>query len=83
MVIAFIIGVLVAGIALGVFNILSNTQVTIGNSTQPLVPQQLAQLGGATAMTLMQIVVIVALVMILVPVLVWLMRTLGSTGRGR
>ena len=69
----FIIGILVVGIVLGVFILLSNMRFNVNGTTFFLIPQQIAGLTQSTTMTLISIIVIVAIVVILIPVVKYLM----------
>ena len=77
----FIIGILVVGIVLGVFILLSNMKFNVNGTTFFLIPQQIAGLTQSTTMTLISIIVIVAIVVILIPVVKYLMDLFGRSGR--
>ncbi len=77
---AFVIGVLVVGIILGVFILLSNMEFEINGTKYRLIPSPIAALTQSTTLTLISIIIIVAIVVILVPVVKYLMDLFG---RGR
>jgi hypothetical protein len=77
----FVIGILVVGIILGVFILLSNMEFTINGTKYKLIPSPIASLTQSTALTLISIIVIVAIVIILVPVVKYLMDMFGRGSR--
>ena len=76
----FVIGVLVVGIVLGVFILLSNMSFTVNGTKYTLIPGQIASLTESTTLTLISIVVIIAIVVILIPVVKYLMDLFGRAG---
>jgi len=76
----FVIGILVVGIVLGVFILLSNMQFTVNGTKYTLIPGQIASLTESTTLTLISIVVIIAIVVILIPVVKYLMDLFGGRG---
>ena len=78
----FVIGVLVVGIILGVFILLSNMQFNINGTRYTLIPAQISSLTQSTTLTLISIIIVVAIVVILIPVVKYLMDLFGrSSGR--
>jgi len=77
----FVIGVLVVGIILGVFILLSNMQFDINGTKYTLIPVQISSLTQSTTLTLISIIIVVAIVVILVPVVKYLMDIFGRGGR--
>jgi len=76
----FVIGILVVGIVLGVFILLSNMKFTVNGTAYTLIPGQIASLTESTTLTLISIVVIIAIVVILIPVVKYLMDLFGRGG---
>ncbi len=76
----FVIGVLVVGIILGVFVLLSNMEFDVNGTKYRLIPTQIAGLTQSTTLTLISIIIVVAIVIILIPVVRYLMDLFG---RGR
>ncbi len=77
----FVIGVLVVGIILGVFILLSNMHFIINGTRYTLIPPQIAALTQSTTLTLISIIIVVAIVIILIPVVRYLMDLFGRGGR--
>ena len=77
----FVIGILVVGIVLGVFILLSNMQFDINGTKYTLIPAQISSLTQSTTLTLISIIIVVAIVVILVPVVKYLMDIFGRGGR--
>jgi ABC-type Na+ efflux pump permease subunit len=77
----FVIGVLIVGIILGVFILLSNMQFNINGTRYTLIPAQISALTQSTTMTLISIIIVVAIVVILIPVVKYLMDLFGKGGR--
>jgi len=76
----YILGILVVGIILGVFVIISSMQFNINGTRYTLIPAQLAALGQSTTMTLVSIIVVVAIVVLLIPIVKYLMDVFGRGG---
>jgi ABC-type Na+ efflux pump permease subunit len=77
----YVIGVLIVGIILGVFILLSNMQFTINGTRYALIPSQIASLTQSTTLTLISIIIVVAIVIVLIPVVRYLMDLFGRGGR--
>jgi divalent metal cation (Fe/Co/Zn/Cd) transporter len=75
---SFVIGVLIVGIILGVFILLSNMQFNINGTRYTLIPAQIASLTQSTTMTLISIIIVVAIVIILIPIVKYLMDLFGK-----
>jgi hypothetical protein len=80
---AFVIGVLVVGIILGVFVLLSNMSFEFNGTRYTLIPGQIASLTQSTTLTLLSIIIVVAIVLILIPVVRYLMDLFAKGGGGR
>jgi hypothetical protein len=78
---AFVIGILVVGIILGVFILLSNMEFEINGTKYKLIPSPIATLTQSTTLTLISIIVIVAIVIILIPVVKYLMDMFSKGSR--
>jgi divalent metal cation (Fe/Co/Zn/Cd) transporter len=76
----FVIGVLIVGIILGVFILLSNMKFNINGTLYTLIPSQISTLTQSTTMTLISIIIVVAIVVILIPVVKYLMDLFSRTG---
>ena len=76
----YVLGILVVGIILGVFVIISSMQFNINGTRYTLIPAQLAALGQSTTMTLVSIIVVVAIVVLLIPIVKYLMDVFGRGG---
>jgi len=76
----FVIGVLIVGIILGVFILLSNMSFDINGTKYTLIPSQISSLTQSTTMTLISIIIVVAIVVILIPVVKYLMDLFSRTG---
>jgi divalent metal cation (Fe/Co/Zn/Cd) transporter len=76
----FVIGVLIVGIILGVFILLSNMSFNINGTKYTLIPGQISSLTQSTTMTLISIIIVVAIVVILIPVVKYLMDLFSRTG---
>jgi ABC-type Na+ efflux pump permease subunit len=76
----FVIGVLIVGIILGVFILLSNMQFNINGTKYTLIPAQISTLTQSTTMTLISIIIVVAIVVILIPVVKYLMDLFSRGG---
>ena len=77
----FVIGILVVGIVLGVFILLSNMQFDINGTKYTLIPAQISSLTQSTTLTLISIIIVVAIVVILIPVVKYLMDLFSRGGR--
>jgi divalent metal cation (Fe/Co/Zn/Cd) transporter len=76
----FVIGVLIVGIILGVFILLSSMHFNINGTRYTLIPPQISTLTQSTTMTLISIIIVVAIVVILIPVVKYLMDLFSKSG---
>jgi ABC-type Na+ efflux pump permease subunit len=79
----YVLGILVVGIILGVFILISSMTFNINGTKYTLIPSQIASLGQSTTMTLISIIIVVAIVVLLIPVVRYLMDLFGSRGGAR
>jgi zinc transporter ZupT len=82
--IAFVVGILSFGIAIGIFYLLSAVSVTVPNGsqtiTQPLIPSSVVNPVNGILPTIITVVIFVVVVLLLIPIIKYLYDVFKESG---
>jgi putative flippase GtrA len=82
--VAFVVGILAFGVAVGIFYMLSSVSVTVPNGsqtiTQPLIPSSVVNPVNGILPTIITVVVFVVVVLLLIPIIRYLYDVFKESG---